>query len=152
MLLSLILLALGTCFLTIRVMQYRGVDLGRWSAVAAALAEAGMEDARIKLARDPAVLASTGDDQRTVSWSEKMYDGSTVVGAYAVTVDVSRRLPPYGVVVVTAVGTAGPLPASPRARRILTAEIDVSPTVRGNVLVSNPSYFRVINWRDSGCP
>lgn len=62
------------------------------SAQARALAHAGIEDIRVKLAKDPFFPTGIGDEQELFSYTERInnLDGE-LIGSYRVTVDRSHR-------------------------------------------------------------
>jgi hypothetical protein len=152
MFLSLILLIMGMSFLGVKTMQYGGSGLIGSSLLADGIAQAGMEEAKLKLEKD-LLFPPPGDEaQKIFSYSEDFLDidGVTNLGSYTVTIDSRKKDAPYLLVVITSAGTAGPADKA-LARRKITAEVDVSPTVRGSSpAASNPRYFQFINWLDSG--
>lgn len=151
LLISVILLILGMAFLGRRALQYQGAGLVRQAAQARALAEAGLAEARLKLEKDLLFPLRGADEQVLFPYSEEVVDldGATRVGSYQVTIDTTWRNPPYSVIVLTSVGVVGP-PENPLARRCLVAELDVSPKNREQPSLSNPNYFRYLNWQDLG--
>lgn len=140
-LLALIILALGMGLLAGNAAGYSGAAQARRAAQARAVAEAGLEDARLKLERDVDFPLPGSGDEKTFSYSEDFPDASgNAWGSYEVTID-STWLKAYSVLVVTSVGTVryGP---DDVARRKLTAEMDVS-TTRGHL-------YQYVNIRDEG--
>lgn len=133
-LLLLLLLALGGMILLgQRAAQYRAAALASKTAVARALAQAGLEDARVKLEKDLNFPPPGDQDQTVFTYDEPVtdFDGS-VVGFYFVTVDSRHRIPtqppaPYepSVVTVTAMGRAGADPKEPEAVYSLSMEVEV---------------------------
>ncbi len=149
-LLSLVLLILGLGFLGKRSAQYAGSRYGVETAQARGLALAGLEDARARLSKDLRFPPPGAVDQMSFTYTEILYDldATTAVGSCTVTVLSTHAPAPYRVLQVISIGSVGP-PDAPTARRRITAELDVSPTVRGGV-APNPSYFQWINWTDDG--
>ncbi|MBM3460523.1 MAG: hypothetical protein FJX76_00285 [Armatimonadetes bacterium] len=142
-----ILLVMGLALLGIKMAQYRGAMQASQSAQAAAIAEAGLEDARAKLEKDPSFPPRLTDDTLTYSYAEDFTDvDGAFLGRYTVTIDMSKSRAPWRVVLLTSQGTLGS-ESAPQARRRLHAELDVAPTLRvgGG---PNPNYFKLLNWRD----
>lgn len=102
------------------------------------LAEAGLEDARVKLDRDLTFPPPGAVDQLVFTYEEPVMslDGSTQVGNYRVTIDKRWAEPPFRLVRITSVGTVGD-ESTPVARRELTAELHL-PT------------FRYVHWSEWG--
>jgi hypothetical protein len=140
---------MGVSFLTIKEMQYKSAVFLERSVMAGLIAEAGMEDARIKLEKDFDFPPRGDEDQTLLAYSEPFYDmdGTTLIGHYAILIDISRKEPPYFIIRITSIGTVGDADA-PLARRKIVAELDI-PTIRGGS-TTNPDFFRYINWQDSG--
>ncbi len=150
LLISLVLLLLGLGFLSKRSSQYAGARAVEDAARARALALAGLEGARARLSRDLAFPPPGDVDQLVFEYSENVFDrdGVTPVGAYVVRVDSTYAGEPTWLLRIRSTGLVGSA-EHPRARRQLTAEVDLSPTVRGGTAV-NPSFFKIINWVDQG--
>jgi type II secretory pathway component PulK len=140
-----ILLVMGLAYLTQKVHLYRASSAAGASSAAKALAEAGLEDARIKLEKDPTFPPGDRETQTVFSYSEVLTQvGSPEqVGTYSVTVDLSR-LRQQSVIMITSTGTVGDTPEQ-AARRSLYAEIDVSGDID-----TNPKFFRFITVEDRG--
>jgi hypothetical protein len=150
--LSIILLIMGVCFLTMKALQYQSGSLAGLSSRAGAIAEAGIMDAKLKLEKDLEFpRADSPADQTEFSYAENFFDldGASRLGSYAVVIDTKKRVSPWYIIRITSIGTLGPL-NQPLARRKIYAELDVSPQLRGNPSSPNPNYFRLINWQDSG--
>ncbi|MEW6282898.1 MAG: hypothetical protein AB1758_30075 [Candidatus Eremiobacterota bacterium] len=150
-LLSIVLLILGLGFLGKRSAQYAGSRYGVEAAQARAIALAGLEDARVKLSKDLRFPPPGAVDQLSFTYTETFFDldGTTPVGSCTVTVLTHHSGAPYRVLQVTSVGVVGPAD-EPSARRRITAELDISPTVRGGGAVPNPGFFQWMNWTDEG--
>ncbi|MFN8608218.1 MAG: hypothetical protein U0931_11850 [Vulcanimicrobiota bacterium] len=146
LMLSLVLLLLGLGFLNKRVSQYKGAYQTTYSVMALQLARAGLEDARIKLEKDLDFPPQAGLDQKAFSYTEILLPGEE---SYTVTVDLSLREAPFKVLRITSIGTSGPM-TGPRARRKLTAEFDISPTLRSDPTSANPDFYQMVNWQDLG--
>jgi len=151
LLLSLVLLILGMAFLAVKSMRYKGSAMAAAYAQVSAIAEAGIEDARIKIAKDPEFPPPGDKDQNVFCYSENLFDidGTTLIGTYTVTIDSSMNCPPYLVIRITSTGLAGPL-GEPYAKKTIEAELDMSKTLRDNAAAVNPNFFRFINWKESG--
>ena len=148
LLLITLLLVLGLAFLGKRALEYGSVPKVQQQAMAQALAEAGIEDARVKLEKDPFFPPVTGYLQQVYNYSEDMLDpdDGRNVGSYTVTIDLSKREQPFRVIRLLAIGTAGPR-LNPQARYRIYAELDVAGEVRGGS-GPNPQLYRFINWRE----
>lgn len=116
---------------------------------------AGMEDARVKLEKDPFFPPVGGFGQNTFTYSEDVMDpedASRMVGIFSVTVDLSRKEEPYRMVRVQSIGQVverrAP-DAPPRAAYRIYAEIDVASFERGGAPnVPNPRLFQYIEWKE----
>ncbi len=133
-LLLLLLMALGGMILLgQRAAQYRAAALAPKTALARALAQAGLEDARVKLEKDLNFPPPGDLNQVLFSYEEAVRDlDGQLVGHYFVTVDGRHRVPEQppaayapSLVVVTAMGRAGPDPEAPEAVYGLRMEVDV---------------------------
>lgn len=150
LLLMVVLLLLAMGQLSAREAQYRAAIQASAGAQALALAEAGLEDARVKLNRDEDFPPRGAEDQNLFCYSEVVLDldDSTVVGRYDVTVDLRWAGGETRVVRLSSVGIAGPV-GTPLARRKLTIELDFSETIRGTTTL-DPDLFRVLHREDEG--
>jgi len=146
LMLSVVLLLLGLGFLNKRVGQYRGAYQTTYSIMALQLAKAGLEDARVKLEKSADFPPISGQDQKLFSYTEVLLANEE---SYTVTVDLSLKDKPFSIIRVSSVGTSGPM-KEPRARRQLTAELDLSPTLRSDPSLANPDFFQFVNWQDAG--
>lgn len=135
------LLVVGLGFLSQRAGQYQAANTALWRVRAQALADAGLEDARIKLAKDGSFPPLEGDDQEEFSYTEELRDaGGESLGFYTVHIDMRYRRLPYKIYRVTSRGRVGTLEA-PRAQATRMGEFDVSPVERGTTNL-NPLFFR----------
>lgn len=150
--LSLILLIMGMAFLSMKVLQYQSSSLTGYSSQAVALAEAGMNDAKAKLEKDPGFPPFNDKNQTAFSYSENLYDvdETTKLGAFDVAIDSSQKGTPYFIIKVASCGTLLSSEGKILARRKLSAELDVSQKLRDNASLDNPNFYRFINWQDSG--
>ncbi len=133
-LLLLLLLALGGMILLgQRAAQYRAAALAPKAALARALAQAGLEDARVKLEKDLNFPPPGDQNQVIFTYEEAVKDlDGALVGHYVVTVDSRHRVPEQppaayepSLIVVTAMGRAGPDAKAPEAVYGLRMEVDV---------------------------
>lgn len=148
-----LVLLLGLGFLNGAAPRYSAAFQTRMAAQARNLAMAGMEDARVKLQKDPLFPPPTARDdrgQRLYTYAESLTDaGGNAVGSYVVTVDSSFSQPPCSVLVVKSRGLAGQNPASPAASYVLQAEFDVRPA--GAAAHDRDANFaRIVNWWEEG--
>ena len=131
---------IGVALLARQVLAYRGAAHARAGLQALALAEAGLEDARLKLEKDVFYPPPGGPDQETFAYTEEVrYSDGSLAGTYQVTVDRTRSKAPYWLLRVRVSGVQG------AARKTLVAEIDASPTLRGDPDRPNPDYFRILS-------
>lgn len=150
LLLMVVLLLLAMGQLSAREAQYRAAIQASAAAQALTLAEAGLEDARVKLNRDEDFPPQGAEDQDLFCFSEVVLDldDTTVIGRYDVTVDLRWAGGETRIIRISSVGLAGPVGA-PLARRKLTIELDFSDTIRGTTS-ANPDYFRILHREDEG--
>ena len=150
LILLMVLLISGMAFLGSRVLQYRGSTQSTLAAQALALAEAGMEETRIKLQKDLVFPPPLSDEQLKFTLAEDYPDPVTGAPAgYEVTVDMSWADPPHSVLRITATGIVGPR-GKPLSRRVLSAEYDLAVQDRANPAAKNPTVGRYIHWVDGG--
>ena len=109
------------------------------------LAQAGLEDFRVKLGKDIKFPPPPSPDEPFFSYSEGVYDvDDSLVGVYQVKVDQSLNQGPYFVFRVTSVGILGQ-PSTPLAQVRLHQEIDTCPFDRSNPLITNPRRHQVLS-------
>lgn len=154
LLIAVLLLVVGMGFLGVRALEFGSTPRFQQEAVAQALAEAGMEDARVKLEKDQFFPPVSGYGRDSFTYSEDVTDpdtskGIVVVGSYTVAVDCSKREQPYRVVRILSTGSAGPSRLNPTARYRIYAEIDVNGLDRADPTKKNPYLYRYIDWRES---
>lgn len=113
---------------------------------ALALAEAGLEDARVKLNKDADFPPFGSEDQLLFSYVEQVFDldGTTPLGSYEVILDLRWREPPCQILRITSIGTSGRVD-TPVAKREVTVELDIAPRLRSDFSVANPNYFKYIS-------
>ena len=148
LLMASLVLVMGMGFLSGGSPRYNGAIQARTAAQARALADAGMEDARVKMQKDP-LFPPPGDSGQTIfCYRENVTDitNTTVVGAYVVTVDTTYLKPPYCVALVTSQGLFGVNPASPEGSYVLHAEFDMHPINPAAPNPRDPNYARIVNW------
>lgn len=149
LLVSVVLLVLGLGFLGKQAEQYSGARSVEEAAQARSLALAGLEGARARLSKDLSFPPPGDVDQRIFEYSETFTDlADAPVGTCVVRVDLTYADPPYLLLRLESTGLLGPAD-KPTARRQLTAEVDLSPAVRGAGGI-NPNYWQIVNWIDQG--
>jgi hypothetical protein len=137
-----VLLVVGLGFLAQRAGQYRAANGSILRVRAYALADAGLEDAYQKLCKDARFPPLNSDDQEEFAYSEELRDaGNRVVGSYLVRIDLRYRKNPYLIYLITSVGMVGSS-TDPEARGTRTAELDISPRIRGTVN-PNPFFYQI---------
>lgn len=145
LLLVVLLLVVGLAFLGQKALQYRSAGQAQLAAQAKALAEAGLEDFRIKLQRDLNFPPHTLD-QALSAYSEQV----SSVGSYTVTVNATYQMQPYAVLVVTSLGEVGNTARNAVSRRALRVEVDLARFLRSDPSVANPNYRRITSYQDLG--
>ena len=155
LLLSALLLVLGVGFMAQRGLEYGTVSEVQDRAQARELALAGLEDARVKLEKDPFFPPGGAVGQNTFTYSEDVMDpedASRMVGIFSVTVDLSHKEEPYRIVCIQSIGQVVErrAPDAPqRAAYRIYAEIDVASFERGGAPnAPNPRLYQYINWRE----
>ena len=165
LLMSLLLMAiiavLGVGFATSRQRRYSAAARAVALAQAKALAQAGMEDARLKIERDVAFPPQVSLDQTSYSYVENVTAGTTTLGHYVVTVNTAFAVPPCYTLRVQSEGMVGDS-NKPSATFTIAAEFDISPanaynttvgTYAGNGRIGN--QYRIVNWNEdvnAPCP
>ena len=136
-------------FLGVRGLEYSSSSRIQQMALAQSLAEAGMEDARVKLEKDMFFPPLGGYGQTSFIFSEDVTDpdNGLVIGSYTVTVDFALRGSPFNLIKVQCIGAAG-LRINPRARYRIYAEVDASSYERASNSFPNPHLFRYMLWRE----
>lgn len=145
LLLVVLLLVVGLAFLGQKALQYRSAGEAQLAAQAKALAEAGLEDFRIKLQRDLDFPRYT-IDQAVSAYSEQV----STIGSYTVSVNATYQMQPYAILVVTSLGEVGDSARQAVSRRALRAEVDLARFVRSSPGVANPNYRRLTSYQDLG--
>lgn len=145
LLLSLLLLVIVLGMLGTRGPMQEVAAGTRQHAQARALAEAGMEDVRVKLGKDLKFPPVPTPDQPFFSYAESVYDvDDTVVGAFQVKIDQSLDQAPYYVLRVTSSGLVGPV-ERPLAHVTLLRRLDSCPFLRTDPTQINPLRFQVLS-------
>jgi hypothetical protein len=141
---SVVLLMMGMAVLGVQSRQYKGVRLLRQAQVAKGLAQAGLEDAELKLEKDLDFPPSV-ERQKIYEYEEEVFDvdGSERIGSYIVTVNMENR-ESRGILTISSLGLAGPREKTLAERRI-TADLYCNPAA-----TSSPDYFKLIRWQDHG--
>ncbi|MCA9790419.1 MAG: hypothetical protein KC910_01435 [Candidatus Eremiobacteraeota bacterium] len=117
---------------------------------ARALAEAGLEDARVKLLKDWAFPPPTSMLSDSFGYTEQVQDlDGNLVGTYTVELDYELMPDPHRLLKIRSTGELGP-PGERRVRRVLEAEVDMSATLRTNAATPNPNYIHFLSIFDLG--
>lgn len=142
-----ILFVLGAAILRRQAQAYQSVTLVADRSTALALAESGLEDARLKIERDYAFPPRSPQQQR-FDYTEQVLDFEGVaVGFYSVSVDSSRKEHPTYALTVTVTGWVE-RGSKVAARQTLIADFDLSPTLRSSSATnSNPYQGRIVRMR-----
>jgi hypothetical protein len=141
---------MGMYFVAAKRLQYERGVLSAQFAIAGAIAESGLEDARIKLEKDPS-FPPVSADQPTYSYSEDVFDldGATLLGSYTVSIDTTFNVAPYRIIKISSIGLAGPSD-EPLAKKKIHAEFDMAQKRPDTAPTPNPNYFKFINRWESG--
>lgn len=125
LLLSTVLLLVGMGFLGQRRGEYTAALEHVRRSQAGALADAGLQDALGKLAKDVGFPPLRSDDQGSFVYSEELFnaDGESV-GFFQVTVDVRYQFRPYRILRIISRGMVGDR-KNPTATVTRKAEIDI---------------------------
>ena len=106
------------------------------------LAEAGLEDAVVKLRRDWDFPPRSADDQLVFSYEDTLSNSAgNIIGTYQVQIDRTAMVSDHKVLVVRSKGRLGPS-AEPLAERTLEIEFDMDQT--------RATYFKILSWTDLG--
>jgi len=149
--LMVVVAVMGMAFLSTRGLRYQEATRSVAHRRALAVAHAGLEDARVKLEKDPGFPPPGGLEQTVFTYQEELtaLTNGPRVGLYTVTVDTTWRKEPYGVILLTSRGQVGDRDW-PEATAVARAEIDVWPTSRLTGTGTNPNLFKVIRWSEEG--
>lgn len=150
LLLGTLILILGMSLMASQSHLYSQADVVSQARQARLLAEAGLEDALLKLERDPSFPPPLAPDQTRFTYAETLptFSGQ-IFGSYEVTVDTARRGPPYSLIRIISVGRLGGEKA-PRAERTLMLDLDLSAEDRSAPGLENPRLMQPIELYDSG--
>lgn len=150
LLVAALVMTLGLGYLSGNSPRYNASVYAKSSAQAKALAEAGLEDARVKLQKDPRFPPIGDATQTTFAYRETLQDlDGQLAGSYVVTLDWTYLVAPYYVVVVTSQGLVGPDPAKPTGNCVLHAEFDLR-AIRSPDTKRDADYGRILNfWEDA---
>jgi hypothetical protein len=138
--LLLILLFAGLAFLSSKSSAYRGAAAAGPALIARGLAQAGMEDARVKLQKDLFFPPVVGEhEQNLFSYTENLSasGSSELTGTYTVSIDTRLAAPPYNVIRVTSIGRWAP-PSGSSASHVISAEM----------LLTGADAYRYSNWQE----
>ena len=154
LILLMILFVMGMTLLSIRSTQATGVAMMKYGMVAKYIAEAGMEDARVKFTKDLKFPPGGSQGDYFFSYTESLkYTGDRVLGEYTVTIDTSRNVPGTPnydrSVLVTSVGISRDPNGNIMARHKISALLDASLQKRGGS-GENPNLYQYIDWQDQG--
>lgn len=138
----LIIFVAGLGFLSQASTQFKlAGETGR-TVQALALAEAGVQDALLKLRLDWDFPPKSAQDQLVYTYLNPMLDTEgNQVGSYQVAIDRSVMNNDRDLLVIRSTGRLGP-PEEPFAERTVVVEFDMKH--------SRPTYFQVLTWTDLG--
>ncbi len=156
LILLIILFTMGMTILGMKSTQAKSSLMMTHSAMTKYIAEAGMEDARVKLLKDVDFPPKAEINDHLFSYSEELrYPGdSKSIGQYTVTIDTSKNDPSDSTqhdqtITVISEGVMRDSNGNIIARHKISAILDTSPAIRGGT-ADNPYIYRYIDRRDYG--
>lgn len=134
---------LALAFLTGGPLNYRTSLTIKLEQQARWLAHSGIEDARIKLQKDPNFPPPMGPEGIFYSYAEQVTNlgGGATIGSYEVIVDQSRATTPYFLIVLHSTGRI--VVQGDEIKRTVRAELDVNPDPS-----HGPNYYHIVNWSE----
>lgn len=137
-----IIFVAGLGFLSSSVSEYRAAAQAGLGAQSLALAEAGIQDALLKLQRDQNFPPQSSEDQLVYTYQDTLENSrGDTIGTYEVNIDRTAYVLAQQLLIIRSTGRLGTL-AAPTAERTLEVEIDMNP--------DRTTYFRVVSWNDLG--
>ena len=136
LLLIALLLVAGLGLLSRKGAQFGRPSLEKDQAQALLLARSGIEDALLKLEKDPTFPPQGAEEQHVFAYSVEVEISGDLVGQYEVSVDSERFIPDSYLILIQSKGAVGP-GGQHRAIHTLEAEVDMNP--------DSSTYFNVIN-------
>jgi hypothetical protein len=155
LILLMVLFIMGMTLLGIKSTQAKSAMLMKYAVVARYIAEAGMEDARIKLIKDLDFPPRSSGSEHLFTYEEELqYPGDSVIGEFVVTIDTSRNDPALSslydsTILVTSMGIVKDERGNTRARHRIKATMDTSPVNRYGP-GANPCRYKFVEWQDHG--
>lgn len=154
LILMMLLFVMGMTILSIRSSQATGVAMMKYSTMAKYIAEAGMEDARVKFTKDIRFPPKGTQGDYLFSYTEALrYPGDPPIGEYTVNIDTSTNDAKNAnydqKFLVTSIGIARDPYGNVVSRYRITAILDASLTKRGGS-GQNPTLYQYIDWQDHG--
>lgn len=151
LLMASLVFVMGIGFLGNGSSRYNAATQARTSTQAHHLAMAGIEDARVKIQKDPqfppSVEADTSNQQVVYTYNEVVTDFSgTTLGSYLVTIDQTYQGDPHWILRVTSRGKVGPLPNQPAGESVIHADFDIHPITPGTAHPRDANFVRIVNW------
>ncbi len=147
--LCLLFFVVGIAYLSLKANQYRSANESQRALQAKGVAEAGLEDLRIKLQRDGQFPPPIGGSDQ-YGYREQLVVGGKLRGTYSVTLDNSYALPPYQLLIATVTGEVGESTQDSVSRRSFRVEIDLAPFLRSDPDTVNPRYRQILSLQDLG--
>ena len=152
LLLITVLLILGIALLSQKTSQYDASARRLEATQARQLAQSGLLDCRLKLAKDRTFPPLSGKSNDSFNYSEEVTDlDGNPVGSYTVTVDFSLNRSPYYICQVQSVGWLGDR-AAPRSTYRVYGELDMSRQLRSNSSQSNPDFRHWMHYLEAEMP
>lgn len=143
-----LLFILGIGLLMQKSTQYDESTRQLEAAQARQLAQAGLVDCGLKLAKDRTFPPILGNGNAQFSYSEEVtnLDG-VAVGSYTVNVNATLNESPYWIIQVKSEGWLGERD-HPRGRYLIYAEMDMSAKLRTNSSLDNPDFHHWVHYAD----
>lgn len=147
-----LLLILGIGLMSQKTSQYDASARRLEAAQARQLAQAGLVDCQLKLAKDRTFPPLSGKANESFTYTEDVNDlDGKPVGSYSVTLDFALNQPPHSICQVRSQGWLGDRSA-PRSTYLVYLEVDMSRTLRNDSSKPNPNFRRPSHYLEEDTP
>jgi hypothetical protein len=144
LMLSVLLIVMVLGMLGSRGPQHEASVANRLHLQALAIAEAGLDDCRVKLGKDVRFPPPPTPDEPYFSYSEAVYDvDDSIVGSFQIKIDQELNQAPFFVYRITSLGVLGDT-QRPLAQSRLYQEVDSCPYNRTDPALPNLRRFQVL--------
>jgi hypothetical protein len=152
LIMTMLLFGMGLAALSIASSKHKECIAIQNALVARSIAEAGMEDARVKCVKDIDFPPAGVAEETVFSYTEKLTDpenSSTVIGDYVVRIDSSRATTDR-LLTIASTGCIRGKNNALIASRTISGQLDISPNIRSAAADKNPDLYQYVNWTDHG--